>query len=125
MGTKKTILIVEDERSVIRILHDKFTDEGFNVIEASNGEEGLKFALSKSPDLILLDIIMPRLDGISMLRKLREDPKGADIPVIILTNLSDETQQLNLDDTHVLDYLIKTDWSLEDVVSKAKKHLGQ
>lgn len=121
---RKRILIVDDEAPMLQALVGKFTREGFEVLQATNGEEGLAQALGKQPDMILLDIIMPRMDGMTMLKKLREDPVGKEIPVIILTNLSDAKKVVEAMQNGVYDFLIKTDWKLESVVEKVKNRLG-
>ncbi len=121
---KKTILIVEDEPTVRRALSDKFGREGFTFLEAPDGEAGLALALKEHPDVILLDIIMPRMDGITMLKHLRNDAWGKDAHVIILTNLSDATKVSQAAERGVYDFLVKSDWKLADVVRKVKKHLG-
>jgi DNA-binding response OmpR family regulator len=119
----KKILIVEDEKSLRKALHDKMSYEGFGVLESSDGEAGLSTALATHPDLILLDIIMPKMDGLTMLKKLREDAWGTTVPVIMLTNLSDGAKIAESQKSNVLDYLVKTDWSLEYVVDKVKENL--
>ena len=121
--TEKKILIVEDEPDLLGILADKFTKEGFKVTTARDGEEGLTAVASDKPDVILLDIIMPRLDGMSMLKKMRVEPANKDIPVIILTNLADSDVVVNSLEHGVFDYLIKTDWQLTEVVNKVKNRL--
>ena len=70
MGGTKKILIVEDDNALAGILYDKFSQEAFGILEAKNGEEGLELALAKHPDLILLDIMMPKMDGMTMLKKI-------------------------------------------------------
>ena len=117
---KKKIIIIEDESSLRNILVEKLNLEGFDVLEARNGEEGLDLTLSQKPDLILLDIIMPKMDGITMLKKLRGDSWGKKVPVIILTNLSSGTENLELVEKKVFSYLVKSDWKLEDIVKKIK-----
>src|SRR3989338_6361272 len=127
MENKKTILIVEDEVSLLNALRDKLTHEGFSALEAKNGEEGLEVAFREHPDLIFVDIIMPKIDGMTMLRKLRnENEWGKSIPVIILTNLTSADEARNRDITELEPsyYLVKADWKLEDVVSKIKERLG-
>jgi len=119
----KTILLIEDERATLRVLVDRFTGEGFNVLEAKNGEEGLKRALKHHPDLILLDIVLPKMGGITMLKKLRADNWGKDVPVVILTNLSDLETTVKAQRNGVCDVLVKTDWKLEDVVKRVKERL--
>lgn len=120
----KKILIVEDEEAELRALKDKFQGEGFECLEAKDGREGLRVAVTSHPDLILLDLILPEMDGITMLKKLREDEWGKDVPVIILTNLSDDKTITEAIRSGIYSYLVKTDWRLEDVVKKVKAKLG-
>jgi|SRR6185369_11092426 len=123
MTESKTILIVEDEISLLRALEEKFTREGFAVLTAQNGEEGLELAIRKRPDLILLDIVMPKMDGMTMISKLHEDTWGKTAKVIVLTNLSD---MRNVQDTlsrGAFNYLVKSEWTLEDLVEKVRQHL--
>ncbi len=88
--TRNKILIVEDDLDLLEVLRKKFTLEKFQVSQAPDGKIGLEEALRNHPDLILLDILMPVMDGMTMLGKLREDSWGKEVPVILLTNLSDE-----------------------------------
>jgi two-component system, OmpR family, alkaline phosphatase synthesis response regulator PhoP len=120
----KKILIIEDEVSLLHALSAKLNEAGFVILEAKNGEEGLKMALAEHPDLILLDIIMPRMDGISLLKKLRVDDWGKNAPVIVLSNLSDADNSVKAVSGNVSDYLIKSDWKIADVVAKIKEKLG-
>ncbi|MFA5133237.1 MAG: response regulator [Patescibacteria group bacterium] len=114
------ILIIEDEVSVRKILADKFKKEGFGISEAKDGVEGLKKAKKERPAIILLDIIMPKMDGLTMLKKLRRDEWGKDAKVLVLTNLSDATSVENALEAGVHDFLVKADWKLEDLVKKVK-----
>ena len=95
----------------------------FSTLEAKNGEEGLKVALREHPDLILLDIVMPKMDGMTMLRKLREDLWGKTAKVIILTNLSDNEKVAEALEQKSHEYLVKSDWRIEDVVAKVREQL--
>lgn len=122
--TKKRILIIEDDASLHDILYKKFLSEGFEVFEAKNGEEGLKLALSKYPDIILLDIVMPVMDGMTMLKKLRENAWGINAKVIMLTNLNDIEKIADAIANRSHDYLVKTDWNLEDIIAIVKKKLA-
>jgi len=118
------ILIVEDEWSILKALGEKFTREGFQVLKAIDGKQGLEIALRDHPDMILLDVIMPNVDGLAMLKALREDAWGKNAPVIILTNLND-TEKLNASvQTSGYEYLVKSDWKIADVVAKVKAKLG-
>lgn len=120
----KKLLIVEDETALLRALNNKFTKEGFDVIDAKNGEEGLEKALKNEPDLILLDIIMPIMDGLSMLKELRKTTWGKQAKVLILTNLSEAHKVEEAMNSGVYDFLIKSDWSLEQLVEKVKAKLA-
>lgn len=123
---KKTILIIEDELPMLKALADKFSLEGFEILEAKDGAEGLKSALTKKPDLIILDIFMPVMDGKEMLAELRTDDWGKNVPVIILTNLNPDDKTLNeLMKNGPSYYFIKSKWKLEELVSKVKKTLDE
>ena len=124
---KILILIIEDEKVLADTLGEKLEAEGFNVIKTVDGNEGLKLALSEHPELILLDLLMPNVDGLTILKKLREDPWGLHVKVIILTNVNDpnkvaEGMAAGLDGTY--EYLVKVNWSLDSVVSRIKQKLG-
>jgi len=110
---------------LLDILVSMFTIEGFNVIKAEDGQEGLDVALEHHPDLILLDIVMPKMNGMDVLQKLRKDEWGKNVPIILLTNLSDSEKVEDAMKYGVYDYLIKTDWELKDVVKKVKEKLGE
>lgn len=120
----KKILIVEDEKALLFALVEKFKREDFEIISAVNGKIGLEKALKEKPDIILSDIIMPIMDGITMIQELRRDQWGRNAKVIILTNLNDSDQLINAMDRGTYDYLIKSDWDLEDVVKKVKEKLA-
>lgn len=117
----KKILIIDDETDLLQVLTDTLTSEGFSVLGAKNGEEGLALALKEHPDLILLDIIMPVMDGMTMLYELRKDPWGNSVPVILLTNLSDAERVAEALRLRVYDFLVKSDWKLKDLVTKIKE----
>ncbi len=122
---KKTILVVEDEKSLCDAIVDTLHLEGFETLEAKNGLEAVATAITTHPDLILLDLIMPKLDGMAAFKKIRENPWGENVPVIILTNLSATNDKL-VEDIVVnkpLFYLIKSDWKIHDVVDKIKEIL--
>lgn len=120
MKTPKTILIVEDERSLREAIGDVLRLKKYIVIEAKNGREGLELALSRHPDLILLDQIMPEMNGMCALKKIREDVWGAKVPVIVLTNLSGSSEQLaeGVIKLNPVYSLIKSDWKIHDVIKK-------
>ncbi|MHB9019568.1 MAG: response regulator [Minisyncoccota bacterium] len=128
-GESKKILIievVEDDRPLLSVLSERFNAEGFKVITATTGEEGFDLAIKNKPDLILLDIVMPKMDGLSMLKKLREDSWGKKARVILLTNLSaDEKITKAVTELEPEYYLIKTDWKMDDIVERVKSSLEE
>ncbi|MFC1615018.1 response regulator [Patescibacteria group bacterium] len=113
---KKKILIVEDDTKLLRILDEEFSDIDFTVLKAENGKEGLETALAEHPDVILLDIVMPVMHGMDMLKELRKDEWGKDAEVIILTNLSDSRRIAEAMEQGTSEYLTKTQWSLDELV---------
>lgn len=121
---KKLLLIVDDEAIVQKSLSSQFDRKIVNVMTASNGLDGLKISLKEHPDLILLDLVMPKMDGMTMLTKLRADKWGKKAKVIILTNLSDAERVAQAVEKGSYEYLVKVDWNVMDVVKKCKKYLG-
>lgn len=124
MESKKKILIVEDETALLNALRDELKREGFLVTGAKNGKEGLEIALREQPNLILLDIIMPVMDGMDMLREIRKDKWGKKVPVIVLTNLSSSEKVADMMDNEVFEYLVKANVKIGDVVAKVKERTG-
>jgi two-component system, OmpR family, alkaline phosphatase synthesis response regulator PhoP len=120
----KKILIIEDEEMILSVLSKKLTDSGLDVILATDGETGLQKALTESPDLILLDIVLPKMDGITLLEKYNREQILNKAPIIILTNLDGADKIEESKKRGVFDYLVKTNWSLDDVVKKIKNSLG-
>ena len=123
MGEAKKILIVEDEAPLLKVLEDRFLQEGFVVFKASDGVQGYKIALENKPDIILLDILLPLVNGLEMLKKVRENEEGKDIPILILTNLNDLESVKQAMENQAYDYLVKSDWQLDDLVKKVKERL--
>ncbi len=119
----KKILVVEDEISLLNVLASKLTKEKFKVFKAKNGEEALKIALKEHPDLILLDILMPKMDGLEMLDRLRMDEWGKDAVVMILTNLGETEKTAEAMGKGVFEYMVKSNWKLEEVVKKITEKL--
>jgi DNA-binding response OmpR family regulator len=126
MAEPKRVLVVEDEQLTRQALVDELTNQGFTVLQAVNGEEGLQMALKEHPDLVLLDIVMPKLDGISVMSKLREDNWGKDVPIIMLTVLdSDDAILGKIVENKPAYYLVKkNELHAEEIVSKVKEKLG-
>lgn len=124
MAKKKTgkILIVEDDGFLLSMYSTKFQQEGFDILAAENGEKALKIAQEK-PDVILLDIILPKMDGFEVLKKLKEQKETVDIPVIMLTNLSQQEDTKKGLSLGAEDYFIKAHFMPSEIVDKVKKYL--
>ena len=123
---KKILLIVEDEEILVKILSEKLISEGFQIICAKDGNEGLKIALEKHPDLILLDLLMPKCDGVTMLKELRNDAWGSRASVIVLTNVATQGKIMGIEkdsSSDMFTFLVKTDWSLDNLIVKIKERL--
>lgn len=120
---KKNILIIEDSETYLNYFYELLKREGFNVLKAKNGAEGVEIALREEPDLILLDVIMPVMDGMTALEKIRESNWEKKVPIIMLTNLDDVQRVSEATSYNVRDYLVKSDVSTKDVLDKIKKEL--
>ncbi len=121
---KQKILIIEDDHALRQVLADRLFEEGFEVITAENGEEGLSQAISTKPSIILLDIFMPKMDGVTMLGKLRRvDEWGRNAYVMVITNSADAATIATIAGFGNTEFLIKSDWGLEDIVTRIKELL--
>jgi DNA-binding response OmpR family regulator len=121
----KKILIAEDDKVLLNLMRDELTSAGFEVLGAANGKDGLDLALKMHPDLILVDIIMPIMDGMEMTENIRKDAWGKNVKIIVLTNLNDNKKVAEFLDRGAYDYLLKSDWSLEEVVKKVKEKVAE
>ncbi|MGE5297593.1 MAG: response regulator [Acidobacteriaceae bacterium] len=119
-NSKIKILIVEDEEILLTALTEELKQEGFVTVGAKDGVEGVEAAAKDKPDLILLDLVMPRLDGIGALKQIKDNAETRDIPVVILTNLSDYDKISDALSLGAMDYLVKANYRLEDLVNKIK-----
>lgn len=117
---QQRILLVEDEADIREAMIDAMTEAGFTIIAAHNGQEGLALAKAEHPDLILLDLVMPIMDGHEMLRRLRQDPWGRTARVIVLTSMDDVTNVASAHEGAITDYIIKAHTSLEDLVKQVR-----
>jgi len=115
----KKILIAEDDKDFLAILQKKFDLNGFDIVVAENGEDAITVAEKEKPDLILSDVLMPKMDGLAMAKKVREFNK--DVPIMFLTNLKDDS---TAERPSEFDYLIKSELRIDDIVTKAKIKLG-
>lgn len=117
----KRVLVVEDDRVLRKVVVDHLKLDGFTVIEAEDGAAGLSLALSEHPDVTLLDVVMPKMDGMTVLEKIRESDWGKNAKIIMLTNLSDSEKIAHAAEKGVSDYLVKADWDIESIIEKVKE----
>lgn len=120
----KKILIIEDEVAIADAMQAGLTEAGYEATAAYDGEDGLKQAKELKPDLILLDLLLPKKDGMTVLHELREDKATDKIPVMILSQLSDTDKISEGVSLGVVGYLVKVDFSLAEVIEKIKGVLG-
>jgi len=116
----KKILIIEDDKFLRELISRKLSDEEFEIDEAVDGEEGLKKIKERKPDLILLDLILPNIDGFEVLSKMKEDPQIAATPVIILSNLGQKEEVERGLKLGAADYLIKAHFTPGEIIEKIK-----
>lgn len=119
------ILIIEDETALLYALKAELTQNGFEIMEAVDGEKGLQALKQQKPDLIILDLLLPGIDGFEVLRRLKSKNQTKNIPVIILTNLGDKENIEKGTKLGADDYLIKTDYSLEEIIKKLKNLINK
>ena len=119
----KTILIVEDDDNLANVYGTRLQAEGFNTKRVANGEDALAVALQVKPNLILLDVMMPKVSGFDVLDILRNTPETANVKIVMLTALSQESDRERAKSLGVDDYLVKSQVVIADVVDRIKDHL--
>lgn len=119
------ILVIEDEESILKMLESVLKEAGFEVATATNGKVGLEKVSEFKPDLIFLDILMPVMNGFEVLKNLKVDDHGQNIPVIVLSNLGEESYERKAKALGADDFLVKTGVHLSDILDKVKKVLKQ
>ncbi len=120
---KIKVLLVEDDKMIIDMYTLKFTQEGFDVTQAENGKDGLESAKKMTPDVILLDIILPQMDGFTVLKSIKAEASLKDVPVVLLTNLGQDGDVKKGLELGATDYLIKANFTPAQVVDKVKSVL--
>jgi len=120
----KRILLVEDDDALANVYLMRLQAEGFDVRRVANGEDALASALSYKPDLVVLDVMMPKVSGFDVLDILRNTPETANLKVVMLTALSQESDKQRAESLGVDDYLVKSQVVIADVIDRIKHHLG-
>ena len=119
----KKILIIEDEKILGEMYRDKFIQEGFNAVLAETAEQGVEATRKEKPDLILLDILLPRTNGIGFMEWLKKEKELSSIPVIAFSNYDDPKTKKEAAELGIKDYLIKTNYTPQEIVDKVKSYL--
>lgn len=120
-GEKKKIVIVEDDRFLSLVLKGRLEKEGYNVIPAYDGEEGLAIIKKELPSLVVLDLVMPKMTGFELMEKLSIDPQMSSIPVVVASNLGQESDIQKAKNLGVRDYYVKVQTSVDELVQMFKK----
>lgn len=123
-GHAKKILLVEDDDNLANVYSARLEVEGFNVKRVVNGEDALAAAVEFKPDLVLLDVMMPKVSGFDVLDILRNTPETANLKVVMLTALSQENDKQRADQLGADDYLVKSQVVIAEVIERIKQHLG-
>lgn len=121
----KKILLVEDEEIMINLLQKKLTQEGYDVTVAVNGEEGIEKMKEQKPDVVLLDIIMPKKGGFEVMEEMNKDPVLKEVPVIIISNSGQPVELDKAKELGAKDWLIKTEFDPQEVLDKVRKQIGR
>jgi DNA-binding response OmpR family regulator len=123
-NNRKKILIIEDEQTLIKALELVLNKENYSIAVAIDGESGLELVKEFKPDLILLDIILPKMNGFEVLKRVKADKKLSKIPVLILSNLGDESDVTKGITLGAVGYLIKTNYRINEVMDKIRQILN-
>jgi DNA-binding response OmpR family regulator len=119
------VLVIEDDKFLQRLLVMKLAQDGFDVVGASDGEDGLRRIVTEPPDLVVLDLILPKMDGFEVLTQMRTNSQTRDIPVIVLSNLGQEEDVSRVKQLGAMEFLTKSDISIHEVVQKIKEALAR
>ena len=121
----KTILFIEDESALQKTFNDLLNKKGYTMTSALDGETGLRLAEVQKPDLIILDLILPKLHGFDVLERLKKNQATKDIPVIVLTNLEGINEIEKAIELGATTYLVKAQYTLDEMMEKIRKTLGE
>jgi len=125
MDEGKVILLVDDDLTLREMYDERLKAEGFDIIQASNGDEAMRKAKESKPNIILLDIMMPKVNGFDVLKDLKADPDLKDIPVIVLTALIQDVDRVQGKKLGAADYIVKSETMPGEVITKIKNAMGQ
>lgn len=121
---KKKILIIEDDEHVSKVYQMKFSMAGYSTVFVSNGEEAVEKITAEKPDLIILDLMVPKKDGFAILEEVKKNPSVASIPIIVLSNLGGKGDQDRALSLGAKEYMVKVNYSMQEVIEHAKSYLS-
>lgn len=121
----KKVLFIEDDALIVKIYTARLTKDGYEVYTADNGEDGIKVALEVKPDLVVLDVMMPKVDGFGVLEKLRADATLKTIPILLYSNLAQEEELKRALAMGATEFIVKANISPTELVEKIKKYLAK
>ena len=121
----KTILVVEDDKFLRELITRKLSEEGYNTVEAVDGEDGARKIKEEMPDLVLLDLILPGMDGFEVLANIKQDPKTSPVPIIVFSNLGQTEDVEKGMKLGAIDYMVKAHFTPVEIIEKVKKALGE
>lgn len=119
--TKKKIVIIEDDETQAKLVTAALKESDFDVLQAFDGKEGIELVLQEHPDLIILDIILPHISGIEVLKKIREDSWGKTVPIFMFTNLEENEPLAESVESGATAYFNKSEWSMQELVNRIKE----
>ena len=125
MEEGKTILLVDDDLTLREMYEERLKAEGFNIIQATNGEEAIAKARETKPNVILLDIMMPKVNGFDVMKELKADADTKGIPIIVLTALIQDVDRIQGKKLGAADYIVKSETMPGEVIDKIKNAIGQ
>jgi len=125
MEEAKTILLVDDDLTLREMYEERLKAEGFIITQASNGEEAIKLAKETKPQIVLLDIMMPKVNGFDVLKNLKADPSTKDIPVIVLSALIQDVDRVEGKKLGAVDYIVKSETMPGEVIAKIKNAISK
>lgn len=121
--SKPVVLVAEDDTLYAKVYQNKLSKEGYEVVLAGNGKEAVEKAISLKPNLILMDLIMPEMDGFTALQKIKSDPKTSKIKVVVMSNLGQDSDIQKAKDLGAEEYFVKANISIQELVDKVKTYI--
>ena len=120
---QKKVLIVEDDEHIAKVYEIQLAKEGLIIIIARDGEEAVKIIESEKPDLVILDLMLPKKDGFWVLEEIKKNAKSSKIPILVISNLGQKTDEKRAMELGATEYLIKIDYPIQEIISKIKSYL--